>query len=113
MWLLIPEGFYSVVRKYGDERLCVRARVREDLDRLRERFLPELTETVETAGSDYRYRAWVEPEQFAAGLAEIGRGIDYPNFKNEVGRVDPDRASPYHEVWGALGRLQPGGPYST
>ena len=28
MWLLIPEGFYSIVQKQGEEELCVRARVR-------------------------------------------------------------------------------------
>ena len=112
MWLLIPEGFYSVIRKHGDDRLCVRARVRDDLDRLRDRYLPDLTETVETPGSDYRYRAWINPEQFAAGLAAVGRAIDYPNFKNEAARVDHGRADAYHQVWEALGRLQPGGPYS-
>ena len=33
MWLLIPEGFYSIVQKEGEEELCVRARVHADLDR--------------------------------------------------------------------------------
>ena len=40
MWLLIPEGFYSIVQKPGETELCVRARDRGDLDRLRESYMP-------------------------------------------------------------------------
>ena len=50
-WLLTPEGFYSIVQKPGEERLCVRARDTADLDRLRERYMAALSETVETRGA--------------------------------------------------------------
>lgn len=113
MWLLIPEGFYSIVKKSDDDRLCVRARVEEDLARLRTHFMPTLTETLETPGGDYRYRAWISRQDFARGMAEIAQRLDYGNFKNEVGASDPDRAQTYSHVWGILGQLQPGGPYST
>jgi hypothetical protein len=86
MWLLIPEGFYSIVQKQGEDELCVRARVGADLDRLRERYLPALGETVETTGADHRYRAWIGRDDLAAGMAE---------------------------VWSVLGELQPGGPYGA
>lgn len=113
MWLLIPEGFYSIVQRDGEEDLCVRARVADDLDRLRNTYLPTLTETVETPGGDYRYRAWISRTDLAAGLSDIALGLDYSNFKNEVARYDPGRAHTYSHVWGILGQLQPGGPYST
>jgi hypothetical protein len=111
MWLLIPEGFYSIVQKEGEKELCVRARVRADLDRLRETYLPALGETVETPGGDYRYRAWIGRRELAEGMAEIVRNLDWANFKNEVARRDSSRAHVYGRVWSVLGELQPGGPY--
>lgn len=111
MWLLTPDGFYSIVQKRGETELCVRARVAADLDRLRENYLPSLTETIETLDGDYRCRAWASHEDVAAALASIVRELDYANFKNEVARRDPDRADAYHDAWDVLGRLQPGGPY--
>jgi hypothetical protein len=113
MWLLIPEGFYSIVQKDGETDLCVRARVADDLDRLRDTYLPTLTPTIETPGGDYRYRAWIGRGDLATGMSEIAQRLDYSNFKNEVARHDPDRAHTYSHVWGILGELQPGGPYST
>ncbi len=55
MWLLIPEGFFSIVQKEDEKELCVRARVGADLDRLRQTYLPTLGETVETT----RTRGWL------------------------------------------------------
>ena len=92
MWLLIPEGFYSVVQKNGETDLSVRARVKDDLERLRERYLPELSEIIETPQGDYRYRAWVDRASFADALARIGQELDYDNFKSEVARRDPARS---------------------
>lgn len=113
MWLLTPDGFYSIVQKRDEKDLCVRARVAADLDRLRERYLPSLSETVETADGDYRYRAWASHAAVAEALATIVRELDYDNFKNEVARKDYERAHAYHDVWEVLGKLQPGGPYGS
>jgi hypothetical protein len=112
MWLLTPDGFYSIVQKAGEDELCVRARDAGDLDRLRARFLPTLTDTIETRGGDYRYRAWVSRDALAEGLAAIARDLDYANFKDEVARRDPERAHVYSRVWNVLGDIQEGGPYS-
>jgi hypothetical protein len=112
MWLLIPEGFYSIVQKPGDARLCVRARDPRDLDRLRDTHMPGLGQTKETPGNDYRYRAWVSRDAVAEGLAAIARNLAYANFKSEVGSRDRERAHVYSHVWSALGSIQEGGPYS-
>ena len=112
MWLLTVHGFFSIVQKPGEENLCVRARVSDDLDRLHGKYLPTLTETKETPGGDYRYRAWVSHDELAAGLQRIVADLSYSNFKNAVTQRDPERAHVYAEVWRALGALQPGGPYS-
>src|SRR4051794_25107346 len=98
MWLLIPEGFFSIVQKPGEMELCVRARRGDDLDRLRETHMPGLGPTVETPGSDYRYRAWISRDALADGLATVARELTYSNFKSEVGRRDPERAELYGHV---------------
>ena len=99
MWIFTPFGFFSVVQKQGSPVLTVRARVRDDLDRLRERYLPSLSPTITGAGTDYRYRATVPHEKLAHAMAAIVRDIDYCNFKSEVARRDgPSRAGVYHEV---------------
>src|SRR3954466_10413144 len=103
MWLLTPDGFYSIVQKPGEDELCIRARDAGDLDRLRSRYLPTLTATLETRGGDYRYRAWVSRDALAEGLAAIAPDLDYSNFKNEVHSRDPERAHIYGNVWSALG----------
>jgi hypothetical protein len=113
MWLLIPEGFYSIVQKPGDADLCARARDRGDLDRLRETYMPGLGATKETPGRDYRYRAWISKDALGDGLATMAQRLAYSNFKSEVGKHDPERAHVYGRDWSALGSIQPGGPYST
>jgi len=107
MWLITNIGFFSVVQKPGEQRLTVRARVRSDLEQLREQFLPELSDPVADAGTDYRFRARVDHAAFARGLARMGEAIDYSNFKDEVARrAGWRRASLYGRVWRALFRLQ-------
>jgi hypothetical protein len=66
--------------------LCIRARDAGDLDRLRARYLPTLTETLQTRGGDYRCRAWVSREALAQGFAAVARDLDHSNFKDEVYR---------------------------
>mgnify|MGYP000225484783 CR=1 FL=1 len=78
MWLITTFGFFSVVEKNdqrGSGKLTIRSRVREDLDALRTKYLPELTETIETDNSDYRFRG-VAPREavskaFAAAVKDI------------------------------------------
>jgi hypothetical protein len=109
MWLLSTTGFVSVVCKPADVArgtLTVRARVRRDLEDLRDRCLPELGEIVETRLADYGYRAFVPREAFAAGLQRLALGIDYDNFKHAVRRAQGEnRAGLYSEVWSLLGVL--------
>ena len=60
MWLITDRGFYSVVDK-GDREgyLCVRARVRSDLENLfgLDCLAGYAGEVIETGNSDYRFRA--------------------------------------------------------
>jgi len=100
MWLFTPFGFFSIVAKEPGDVLAVRARFREDLDRLREGYLPTMTPTVSRGGSDYPYRAFVERSQFQRALRRIVEGLTYDNFKSEVGRtLGKDRKRLYQAVW--------------
>lgn len=107
MWIFSTVGFFSVVQKPDDPQLTVRSRFAGDLDALRERFMPELDETVTTPDADYRYRARIPQPAFAAGLARIAEAIDYDNFKSAVGqRQGHARAHLYGSVWSVLYRAQ-------
>lgn len=106
MWLLTPLGFFSIVRKPADVKagtLTVRARVRADLERLREACLPGLGEIVADAGTDYRYRAQAPRGEVGLALADLTARIDYANFKDTVAaRQGKARAALYGKVWQTL-----------
>jgi len=107
MWLITTIGFFSIVQKSGEEELTVRGRVREDLERLREKYLPGLGDIREGVGTDYRFRATASHESVAAAVEKLTRDIDYPNFKDEVNRRQgATRAGVYGAVWQKLFRLQ-------
>lgn len=110
MWLLTNLGFFSVVETpedSGQGTLTVRARVRSDLEALRERYLPELTDISTDQGTDYRYRARVPRGALSAAVGKIVADIHYPNFKDCVAdKQGEERANVYSDVWRALTRLQ-------
>jgi hypothetical protein len=53
MRLFTHIGFFSIVQKFGTEFLTVRVRACEDLDNLRERYLPDPFPTLDHGGTDY------------------------------------------------------------
>ena len=107
MWLFTTVGFFSVVQKAGQPHLTVRARVADDLDQLRAKYMPTLSGTIQHAGTDYPYRATISHEDFAVGLAGIARDIHYSNFKNEVyDKQGYKREELYSKVWGVLKKLE-------
>jgi len=107
MWLFTTIGFFSIVQKRGDLFLTVRARVASDLNRLREKFIPELSGTIKGQGTDYPYRATISHEDFAKGMEKIVKSIHYGNFKTEVEtKMGSKRETIYHEVWSSLLKLE-------
>lgn len=112
MWLMTTCGFFSIVEKPGDRaagRLTLRARVRADLERLRDEALPGLGPIVEGGGTDYPFRAAAPRGEVAAALANLAMKLDYANFKDAVKtRQGPARAAAYGKVWQALHELDPG-----
>jgi len=110
MWLLTPFGFFSMVQKPGDApqgTLTVRARVREDLESLRLRYLPGLGEIRESRSNDYRFRAQAPRCEVSAAMSALVDDLAYSNFKNQVRKEQgPARAHLYHDVWSVLYQLQ-------
>jgi hypothetical protein len=110
MWLITPIGFYSIVCKPGDaeaKNLTIRARVKSDLEALRQEYLPSLGTISEDAGTDYRFRAKAKREEVEKALPLMVQQLDYENFKDEVANKQGKyRAQVYHKVWDVLFTLQ-------
>ena len=107
MWICFQECFLSIVDKncQADE-LLVRARRDGDI----EQVFPD-AEVEVSFNTDYRCRARVKRTEVASALMRAVMNIDYGNFKDSV----RDRAlhDAYMGVWRTIGKLQPGGPYSS
>lgn len=126
MWLFTRIGFFSVVRFRAGSRhdesidmLAVRARAREDLERLLD--LPVMkrcgyakVRIHDSADSDYRFRIFVDRDT----MRELARSLvgpemlSYDNFKTAaLGQVDDvgydmKRAMAYHDVWRTMAEFQ-------
>jgi hypothetical protein len=110
MWLITRIGFFSVVQKHGDEAsgtLTVRARVRGDLETLREKYLPSLGPIQENVETDYSYLGTAPRAEVSSAMARMIADVNYSNLKHEVAkRQGQKRSLLYHEVWDVLYRLQ-------
>jgi len=99
---LVPEEW----RVPGDPRIVqVRTRRAVDLDRLRERYMPDTLgpTVVLDKPSDFQYRAYCTPEAWGAALAAIALDMDYINEKTPVlDREHDDRLYHlYERIWWA------------
>jgi len=106
MWVATTSGFYSVVEDDGrydpmkKGMLAVRARVKDDLQPLVDRYGVEI---METRYADYEYRVWLYKTQWAGFLQHEAHAIDYPNFKSAVTKAQGwERHDVYMDVWSAL-----------
>jgi len=78
----------------------VRARRKKDLQNV----FGDNVEIIENAGSDYRWRTFVERKAFAALVAARVERINYTNFKNSVD--DHDLHDLYMDFWTRHHRYQ-------
>jgi hypothetical protein len=96
MWLITPIGFYSIVCKPDDadaETLTIRARVKSDLEALRQEYLPSLETISEDVGTDYRFRAKANRDAVGKALAQMTQQLDYgtSRMKLRTSREDAER----------------------
>ena len=106
-WVCFTDCFLSIVDKdCAPDELLVRARRDGDI----ERVFPDAQVEVNLT-TDYRCRARIKRAIVAAAIAERVAGVGYQNFKGAT--KDRKLHDAYMGVWSAVGRLQPGGPYSS
>ena len=123
MWLFTQYGFFSAVcARQGDgshgqpvdpDRIMIRARRREHLDRLLARFAEAFDgiEVHESTATDYRFRIFVDKTDWADVLQDLGDELDYDNFKSAVANrltsdTDGDYENALHDVWEVMYGLQ-------
>lgn len=122
MWIFTKYGFFSAVcarqnngghgTAIDPDRIMVRARIRSHLDALKERFADLVADCVilESAGTDYAFRMFVQKPVWAKVVAEMVEETDYDNFKSRVARHQERADGAYegslHEVWSIMQRLQ-------
>lgn len=98
---MMNNSFVSAVQdRNNPDQLCVRARIKGDLETLFGTDTPVL----ETHDSDYRFRAFMPKSVVADVVAKNIQNIEYDNFKNSV--TDHDRHDAYLDVWTAMYRYQ-------
>ena len=113
MWMISKYGFASVVQHTDKQgHVLVRARDRSDLEEFcgvaRDCDVPGFSEQAieEDPNADYRYRMTINDKDWAQLAEALAAGIDYPNFKDAVAAVDPERAAIYGSVWSELVKIQ-------
>lgn len=113
MWIMTERGFYSVVaHRENPRQVLVRARVREDLERLLEMMeapafpVVNQLEIQSTPAADYPYRVYMPRLIWEEMAVRLAAEIDYPNFKDRVAKTDSDKLGAYHEVWAGLQQLE-------
>jgi len=101
MWLCFNDGFLSVVAdKNNPASLLVRARRKQDLLNV----CGDDVKVLENAGTDYRWRTFVDRKTFTALVAARVERIGYTNFKNSV--KNPDLHDVYMRFWNLHHRYQ-------
>ena len=102
MWVFTEQGFYSVVEKGPVGKVCVRTRVKADIENLRS-YIPEMGQVLVNAATDYPYRVFVRREEWTRALARMSDEISSSNFKNRVHeKQGADRAHLYGRVWSVM-----------
>lgn len=110
MWLVTTFGYFSIVQKNSDRQagtLTIRARIRGDLELLKRKYLPGLSEIESSGGADYPYRAKAARVEVAEAFAQAILDLSYSNFKAETAlQLGHRREDAYTEVWLSLRKLQ-------
>jgi len=107
MWLYLTDGFFSVVHKPPCEQseLLVRARCREDIQRLAKKLSKDYKfkgNIIESPNADYAYRMIVPRTILATFMAKTIEKLDYDNFKATIPRKDHLRHDAYFDCWEAM-----------
>ena len=120
MWVFTKYGFVSAACALKQDgtidpnTLMLRARSRQHLENLKERF-PEselaTAEILSNESTDYKYRMIVSKTNWAAVLSELAMEQTWSNFKNESARfanlkkMAHDYVDALHDIWSIMHRF--------
>ena len=106
MWIMTTDGFFSAVQNKDDPKtVLIRARRRDDLERLNKYIMGD-NKIMEWAGADYPYRIIIKKSIWADYVSNKALNISYSNFKATIPVGDYSREKAYHECWVSLMGLE-------
>lgn len=115
MWVFTTKGFFSIVEHKKDpNRLLIRARIRKDIDNIKMLFEAlglRVSDVLESASSDYRYRIFANRIDWASVMTHLITDMGYTNFKNAAYETDSSeirdkRHEAYLDIWAIMHELQ-------
>ncbi len=110
MWGASRHGFFSIVRKQGDnwDFFHIRVRLKQDLVNLAIAAERSSDAVRLWPKADYRYRILCSPLDFSDCSNCLMGSIGYDNFKNQIAGISDQkrRLSAYHDIWALLEQLQ-------
>ena len=108
MWLMTTVGFFSIIQERPDDTLLtIRGSARGDLEALRDRYLPRLSDIEEGPETDHKFRAQASREAVAQALSRIAMDIDYATFKETTKELEGSRTARIQGgLWEVLGELR-------
>jgi hypothetical protein len=122
MWIFTRYGFFSIAcaNKNGNGDIdpnvvMVRARLKEHLLKLQERFKEASFAKLPIESSshtDYRYRLLMPKTEWVSALSEMAAEQTWRNFKNEAGLFERTHnlskryVDALHDIWSVMHRLQ-------
>ena len=111
MWVFTSCGFFSAAITPVDRvegMVTLRARMSEDIEALRNAYMPALGPNLNEEGKEYPCRARISREEFAEGMKQIALSLDYSDFRSTVLKLEgANRARVYGKVWRDLMELDP------
>jgi len=119
MWLFTVDGFFSAVKDHefcGEDELMIRARCRQDLERMLKRLYGAQYERlklgdgiIELDHADYRYRYKLPRQDWVIYVADAADKIIYPTVKDNINPHDRRhnlRHKALYSIWHALSHMQ-------
>ncbi|MGI9213049.1 MAG: hypothetical protein ACR2HF_11310 [Methylococcaceae bacterium] len=96
MWLMLNKGFISIVNKEGS--YVARSRKKEHL----EAYFPH-SEIISGAGTDYKYRVFLNDEELRDFFTRLPDEINYTNFKSSIDvEKEPVYKNVCSDLWHSL-----------
>lgn len=110
MWIVTRIGFFNIIEQDDDREkglLTVKARSREDLQRLKDHYVwTDGRDIEESLVTDYRFRFKAPRKNVEEAIMQLVSEIDYGKTKPAISKDFPERSAIYLAVWDTLLEIQ-------